>query len=299
MKFFLDFEAMQYSEYIISIGCVSENGNEFSTLVRPSVRKKLTPFVVALTGITDEMLSTAPNPDAAFLLFMEFVKDECGDETPEYYCYGNADAKFIERTLHKMNNFYAIVFAQSIMGNIHDYSVDVKKYFNNFKDNAPSLFKTYLFLTDKEEDRQKHDALEDAQMLKLVCEHLQEEAVPEDAEKIYGIKIAPKPDNKGLIKETITLPQYVVDWTHLAGKRNMWKVCQFSKIVEGEIKYIAHGQNNDAYFTSLEQAVFWVNYYHRKAPLKDKKVFEKTQNNICKAIRTGKNYCGISWEKTV
>ena len=47
MKFFIDFEATQYSEYIISIGCVSEAGKEFSTLVKPPVKKKLTSFVTA------------------------------------------------------------------------------------------------------------------------------------------------------------------------------------------------------------------------------------------------------------
>lgn len=296
MKFFIDFEAMQYSEYIISIGCVSENGNEFSTLVKPSTKKKLTTFITDLTGITNEMLEGQPSPDTAFLLLMEFVKEECGDEVPEYYCYGNEDKKFIERTLHKMYNFYAIIFAQSIMGNLHNYADDVRKYFRNFKDTAPSLFKIYLFLTKEEEDTQKHDALEDAHMLKMVCENLQENTAPEDAEKIYGIKIAPKPDSRGSIKETITLPQYVVDWTHMPGKKNIWKVCQFSKL-GGDAKFIARVQGQSAYFIDLDQAVFWVNYYHRKAPLKDKKVFEKTKNHILNSIKNGNTYCGMTWER--
>lgn len=295
MKFFIDFEAMQYSEYIISIGCVSETGKEFSTLVKPPVKKKMTSFMTALTDITDEMLATAPNSDAAFLFLMEFVKDEsCGD-VPEYYCYGSNDAGFIERTLHKMNNFYAIAFAQSIMGNLHDYSNDVKEYFNNFKDNAPSLFKTYLFLTNKDDDKQKHEALEDARMLKMICENLAESAAPEDAEKVYNIKVAPKP-NPNAKGKTINLPQYVIDWTHLAGKKNMWKVCQFSKL-GGDTKFIARGQGQSAYFIDLDQAVFWVNYYHRKAPLKDKKVFEKTKNHILNSIKNGNTYCGMTWER--
>lgn len=297
MKFFIDFEAMQYSEYIISIGCVSENGNEFSTLVKPSTKKKLTTFITDLTGITNEMLEGQPSPDTAFLLLMEFVKEECGDEIPEWYCYGKEDKKFIERTLHKMYNFYAIIFAQSIMGNLHDYSNDVKEYFNNFKDNAPSLFKTYLFLTNQDDDKQKHEALEDARMLKMICENLAESAAPEDAEKIYSIKVAPKP-SPNVKGETINLPQYVIDWTHLAGKKNMWKVCQFSKL-GGKTEFIARGQDGVAYFSDIDQAVFWVNYYLRKVPLKDKKVFEKTKTSIYTAIKQGKSYCGMEWERVI
>ena len=295
MKFFIDFEATQYSEYIISIGCVSETGREFSTLVKPPVKKKLTSFVTTLTGITDEMLASAPNADAAFLFLMEFVKEEsCGD-VPEYYCYGSSDAKFIERTLHKMNNFYAMAFAQSVMGSLHDYSEDVKKYFNNIRNNAPSLFRTYLFLTEQEDGQQKHDALEDAQMLKVVCERLTEVAEPEDINKIYSIKVAPKPTPKGNSK-AIVLPQYVIDWTHLAGKKNLWKVCQFSKL-GGEAEYVAHGQNNTVYFVDIDQAVYWVNYYIKRVSLKNKEAFKQTKKSICEAIRKNEKYCGLNWKK--
>lgn len=288
MKFFIDFEATQYSEYIISIGCVSETGKEFSTLVKPPVKKKMTSFMTTLTGITDEMLATAPNSDAAFLFFMEFVKEEsCGD-VPEYYCYGNNDAGFIERTLHKMNNFYAMAFAQSIMGNLHDYSEDVKKYFNNVRDNAPSLFKAYLFLTDQEEGQQKHDALEDAQMLKVVCEHLTEVAEPEDAEKIYNIKVAPKP----YPKKKNELPEYVVAWTHCKRKKIIWEVCGSQKPTT---KIIAYSNERNLYFDSIEEAVYWINYFFRQVPLKDKGIFESTENKIRKALDNGKAFYGFQW----
>ena len=36
MKFFVDFEASMENECIISIGAISEEGHEFSTLVKPS-----------------------------------------------------------------------------------------------------------------------------------------------------------------------------------------------------------------------------------------------------------------------
>ena len=44
MKFYLDFEATRFSNRIISIGCVAENGNTFSTLVKPGKKKKVDSF---------------------------------------------------------------------------------------------------------------------------------------------------------------------------------------------------------------------------------------------------------------
>ena len=54
MRFFVDFEATQFSNRIISIGCVAANGNTFSTLVKPG-KKKITKFITDLTGITNEI----------------------------------------------------------------------------------------------------------------------------------------------------------------------------------------------------------------------------------------------------
>ena len=61
MKFYIDFEATQYTENIISIGCVAENGDSFSSLV--NCPYKVGSFVTQLTGITNDMVSTAPSPD--------------------------------------------------------------------------------------------------------------------------------------------------------------------------------------------------------------------------------------------
>ena len=56
MKFCLDFEATRFSNRIISIGCVAENGNTFYTLVKPVNKAKVDRFITELTGITNAML---------------------------------------------------------------------------------------------------------------------------------------------------------------------------------------------------------------------------------------------------
>lgn len=286
MKFFIDFEATQYSEYIISIGCISEMGEKFYTLVRP-IKKKLTSFITEMTGITNEMLESAPDPDSAFTLLADFVEETSRGEVPEYYCYGNGDKKFIERTLNRMHNFYAIIFAQSVMSNLSDYSINVLNYFNKFKDNPPSLFKTYLFLTDKDDKKQKHDSLEDAQMLKFVYEHL-EEAIPTDAEKIYNIEIASKP----FPKRESNLPKYVVDWTHSKRKKTIWKTCGSQKPTT---KIIAFNDERKLYFDDIEEAVYWINYFFRQVSLKDKVIFENTKDRIEKALDNEKAFYGFQW----
>ena len=62
MNYFIDFEATQFSNDIISIGCIDENGEEFYSLINPG-EGKLTSFITELTGITDEMLNKADSLD--------------------------------------------------------------------------------------------------------------------------------------------------------------------------------------------------------------------------------------------
>ena len=39
MNYFIDFEATQFSNDIISIGCIDENGEEFYSLINPGEGK--------------------------------------------------------------------------------------------------------------------------------------------------------------------------------------------------------------------------------------------------------------------
>ena len=56
MKYFIDFEATQFSGDIISVGCVDETGRRFYSLVKPHKLGLMTGFITDLTGITDEQV---------------------------------------------------------------------------------------------------------------------------------------------------------------------------------------------------------------------------------------------------
>lgn len=169
MNFYLDFEATQYSERIISIGCIAENGARFETLVKPVKNEKVTAFITKLTGITNEMLENAPSADEAFNAFYEFVKANNEGGTPTYYCYGDSDAKFIKRTVSGMSDFQAIMFASSIQALLVDYSAVVKSYLST---RGLALKKLVALIRQVDEVEQNHDALDDAMMLKECYEGL-------------------------------------------------------------------------------------------------------------------------------
>lgn len=79
MNYFIDFEATQFSNEIISIGCVSETNAKFSRMIYTD--KKITSFITNLTGITDEMNKAAPSLDDVFTLFFYWILEH-NDGTP-------------------------------------------------------------------------------------------------------------------------------------------------------------------------------------------------------------------------
>ena len=169
MNFYLDFEATQFSERIISIGCIADNGASFKTLVKPVKNEKVTAFITQLTGITNEMLEDAPTADEAFNAFYEFVRANNDGGTPTYYCYGNCDTRFIKRTVSGMSDFQAIMFASSIQALLVDYSAVVKTYLST---RGLALKKLVALIRQVDEVEQNHDALDDAIMLKECYEGL-------------------------------------------------------------------------------------------------------------------------------
>ena len=78
MKYFIDFEATQFSQEIISVGCYREDGEMFYSLVAPHSQKKVTNFITELTGITKEMLANAPTSDEVFCKFSDWVLENDG-----------------------------------------------------------------------------------------------------------------------------------------------------------------------------------------------------------------------------
>ena len=68
MKYFIDFEATQFSGEIISIGCVDENGRQFYTLVKPAKMSEMTDFIEELTGIHPKQLAHLSIPSLDYKL---------------------------------------------------------------------------------------------------------------------------------------------------------------------------------------------------------------------------------------
>lgn len=178
MNFYIDFEATQFSQEIISIGCVAENDNTFNCLVCPHDLKNVTPFITELTGISRELLEDQGlSAEVAFYRLYEFVKENNGDDVPVYYCYGNSDKDFIRNTVKHMRNLNMIIFASSVQAMLVDYSNTVKNYLST---RGLSLKKLAALIRHADEVEQNHNALDDAIMLKECFEGLDtlEKSIP-------------------------------------------------------------------------------------------------------------------------
>ena len=71
MKYFIDFEATQFTNEIIEIGCINEYGDVFHSYIK--AKKKLTSFITNLTGITQDIINEAPSTDEVFENFFEWL----------------------------------------------------------------------------------------------------------------------------------------------------------------------------------------------------------------------------------
>ena len=119
MKYFIDFEATQFSEEIISIGCIREDGETFYSLVAP-VDGKITPFITNLTGITAEMLKTAMSPDHVFEMFYDWAF--IADDTPDFFVWGNSDVDFLRHTFKRTTSRKARMAIGYMCGSATDYA---------------------------------------------------------------------------------------------------------------------------------------------------------------------------------
>lgn len=174
MNFYLDFEATQFSERIISIGCVADNGNEFNTLVKPPKGDKVNQFITDLTGITQEMVEKADCADLCFLALREFIRSESNGEETFFFVYGNADSHFIERTVAKMIDPEARKFAYKLGASLIDFSEITQRFFrmNVSLKNAVAYFR-------QEEVQQNHHAIDDAELLRELVYMINHNDMPE------------------------------------------------------------------------------------------------------------------------
>ena len=201
MDYFIDFEATQFSGEIISIGCVDENGKEFYSLVKPKRAREVTDFITELTGISRADIRSAASADEVFSNFLDWLDK---DGTANFFCYGDSDFYFLERTRRHLKTFRGQLGLSIIKAALHDYSADVRAHFNI--KNSIALKKVLGYYRGKEVE-QSHNFLCDAMFLK------------EFYEKTQGAEVDEKP-----------FPE------HRSGS-NLPKIKQLIKAVKGNIKF--------------------------------------------------------------
>ena len=293
MNYFIDFEATQFDENIINVGCVCENGESFSSLVKPHRIKNITKFITDLTGITREMVEEAPSADEVFYELWRFI---CSTNTyggaPKFYCYGDSDGHFIERTVHHMGRLDSIACAMMIKGLMVDYSTEVSEYFHS--DRAFSLRNVFC-LVNREEIIQKHDALEDAKMLQTVVENLKSMCAPTDVETLCLIPSQKKPKKNG----GLPVPTYYSHWT----KKKAWTGITDGNENNWTYKCTNNDNNKTQYFNSYEMATLWFLRYfagHRKGNQSRRPSSQEHRNEVSdiiqKSLHTDEYVYSCKWE---
>lgn len=255
MKYFIDFEATQYTNEIISIGCIREDGVSFSSLVKPT--HKLTKFITALTGITNEMLDEAPEIDEVMRAFDETFHSVAGDI---FYSYGKGDVDFILGTIHYSTSIFANVTLYHIKHCLRDFSEEVKSFFGISHNVA--MKKVAAFLSG-EDIVQKHDAYEDALMLLDIYKGLQTAEKPEQ-------NPFPKPD-----------PKVPSERQKIYRKQRNFKA---TNVQNGNVQY----------FVSIAEAAA---FRMRNDKTANEKTRARIVGRINSAIENGTTYNNCHWEK--
>lgn len=163
MKYYVDFEATQFDQEIISVGCINENGREFYSLVRPHSMRKMTGFITDLTGITSGELKRSQDADEVFSRMYDYIDKS---ESVQFYCYGNCDGRFVKMTMRHVTSFKAQCMLGLVYSSLVDVSPDMSEKFKT--NQTVSLYKLADYFGAK--GVQSHNALADAKLLKQICE---------------------------------------------------------------------------------------------------------------------------------
>ena len=160
MNFYVDFEATQPEQEIISIGVYSDNEKSFYALVKPQF-STVSKYITDMTGITNEMLETAESLDMVLKrLYLWCYEQENSLMNWHLYSYGDGDIEFLKNSMRNIKTETSLVIASIMIATMKDYSQNVTKYFRG----TTSLIKAFNYLKSLE-NKQKHNALEDAKML--------------------------------------------------------------------------------------------------------------------------------------
>lgn len=272
MNFFIDFEAAQFTNEIISVGCISENGDTFYSLVKPE--GKITKFIIDLTGITNEMLVDAALPDKVFSDLFDWCMEKSPNEQNIFYCYGNTDVQFLKANIKRSTNFKAGAMLSYIKSSLTDYAPKVKVHYGLIK--PINLGKIANYIRGNEIE-QNHNALDDARLLKYVFEEVESSPIDDTCAELAEYRI------EGTIEEGPVE-------TYIDMKKDPHKVF-IGKDKRGKKIYKA--------FNSLDDAAEYLITHEMNHGKNKITVTEATHGRIMNKIRNAavqkKKYCDKYW----
>lgn len=168
MRYFIDFEATQPGNEIISVGVVSETGEKFCSYAKPAF-SHLTPYITQMTGITETDLAQAPTLDQVFTNLYNWVSmKEKKYSNWKFIVFGSSDKDFIKTSAAALTSNEATLLAAVMLLNLQDYSKIASQFFKC----KVSLIKAFNYV-EEQARLQKHDALEDAMMLSAVAHYVE------------------------------------------------------------------------------------------------------------------------------
>ena len=207
---FIDFEASQYTQEIISVGAVADTGEEFYSLV--NTKHTIGRFVSELTGINQKDIYKAKTADCVFDDLYSWLYDLTDDSSKiQFICYGNCDMSFAINTLKSLKwSMCAQMVLSLIICNMVDYSEYVKSYFGLSR--HIGLLKVAQYYSNNYDLVQTHNALDDAKMLKFIYENVQKgEPMVDNPFEEYMQRIELY-DNDGNLIETFYGMAQAVKW---------------------------------------------------------------------------------------
>lgn len=295
MNFYLDFEATQFSQKVISIGCITENQKQFYTLVKPK-NHKLTKFITSLTGITNEMLEDAPSTEEAFRQLKNFVNSF--DKPHRFFAYGTEDVIFIGRSMYEVQDMDVLNFMGKLKREIVDYSAVIQNRMNTMG-SLKHMFKS-IYDTDID---QQHNALEDAMMLRAVAQGFSILTDGEVTQVKKRLKIEQsKPKVVCRAEEEFLRERAAMRESPMIRLFNSWdgyKAFAADTMADRRVytvKYIT--TNHKKYFDSYETAALWLIKYklNGKSPY-NKYHVDEVIKAIKHAVRTQSSFVDGRWYK--
>lgn len=191
MNYYIDIEATQPQREIIAIGITNDNGDSFYSLVKPTF-SKITPIVSELTHITAKELTQAkPIDDVLDSLAIWFAERQVDYINDNFYSYGT-DIDYFKATLPAIKTQSSYFLASVLMTKIED----ITKYVFNYFQGAVSLINAYNYINQLE-NKQEHNALEDAKMLRAIAGWMENNTPLLTRPKFTSARLYPKGEITG------------------------------------------------------------------------------------------------------